>query len=292
MLNPNKPALKKLFLIFSFLILVTLSFGQDSFIQGRIINSENYKAVTSVKVIRMDSLFDVSSDKNGFFKIQVPPKGKTSLLFSHPDFILQTLEITPEFTKTPILIKLVPTETTQAVSPLNNYKNTLAFAPVELLFLGLTFEYERRITPVHAVGSYATAFLNQGFWMVSSDTRLRGVKLEPFYRYYVRSGNRDIGFGQVKLVYANFIIDRENYNGNTSKPAQAYGVGLAWGWKILHSLLPRHSIEIVLGAKFVPFITEDENINQLIKNYRRGYWWNIIGPGAFFDVKFTLGGIF
>lgn len=116
----------------------------------------------------MDSLSDVSSDKNGFFKIQIPPKGKTSLLFSHSDFILQTLEITPELTKTPILINLVPTETTQLQLDISTYKNTFAFAPVELLFLGLTFEYERRIAPMHAVGSYATALLNQGFWMVNS----------------------------------------------------------------------------------------------------------------------------
>lgn len=125
------------------------------------------------------------------------------------------------------------------------------------------------------------------------DVRLKGVKLEPFYRFYVRSDDKDIGFGQVKLVYANFTINEEDYNNNViSTPAQGFGIGLAWGWKIMHSKFPRHSIEIVLGAKFVPFITKDEEFNQLIKDFRREYWWNVVGPGAVFDIKFTLGGIF
>lgn len=285
--------MRKFFLFVIILLPVLGLLGQNAIIQGRILNNNNNTAISSVKVIRLDSLYDTSSDEKGFFEIVVPKGEKIELLFSHPDYVLLTKDIKADLIKTPLLIKLHPNIYAEHDSGKMIYMNMLAFAPVELLFLGLTFEYERRITLNHAVGSYATAMLNQGLWMINSDIRLKGIKLEPFYRFYVRDDEKDIGFVQVKIVYANFTINDQNYSAPTTvTPAQGFGFGLAWGWKFMHGRFPRHSLELVLGAKFVPFITEDESMNELIKNYRREYWWNVVGPGAVFDIKFTLGGIF
>lgn len=288
--------MRKFFLVVILLLPSLGLLGQNTIIQGRILNSNNNTAISSVKVIRLDSLYDTSSDEKGFFEIRVPKSDKIEILFSHPDYVLLTKDIRPELLKTPLLIKLQPKLSADLDSTLKSYKNMLAFAPIEMLFLGLTFEYERRITLRHAVGSYATGLLNQGAWMLnanSSGITLKGIKIEPFYRFYIRDDYKDIGFVQVKLVYANFTINDHHY----SQPAivtlaQCFGIGVAWGWKFMHSRFPRHSLELVLGAKFVPFITEDESMNELIKNYRREYWWNVVGPGAVFDIKFTLGGIF
>lgn len=285
-----KKIIPAIFILFFFLPF----YGQTTLIQGRIINKETGEPVSAVKIIRVDSLYDVRSDKNGFFNISLPEKKKTKILFSHPQYLLFTKEIKPELVNAPILVSLNPVYMVNKDSIHRiQYKNTLSFAPVELLFLGLTFEYERTITNKHGVGGYATVLINRRFWMFNDNISLTGFKLEPYYRYYLWTNQRTAGFAQVKMIYANFIVYEDVvYNEIKETPSQAFGLGIAWGWKIFHPKLKRHTIQLVVGAKFVPIVSNTDELNDIFGGYQTEYWWDLVGPGSIVDVKFTLGGIF
>ena len=263
-------------------------------IQGQTINNETGEPVAGVKIIRADSLFDVNSDESGFWRISLPEKRNSSLLFSHPGYQLFSKEIVPEKVYAPVTIKLIQTYAVSGDSIYHiPYKNNLSIAPVELLFLAVTLEYERTLPQKHAVGGYATALINRSFWMFDDNISLVGFKIEPYYRYYVWSKQRTAGFAQAKLVYANFVVHDDNgYPEPTDTYSQAFGIGLAWGWKIFPSKLKRHTIQLVLGARFVPMVSNTDELNDIFNSYQAEYWWDLVGPGSIIDVKFTLGGLF
>lgn len=294
--------MKKLHLIVILFLLSFYSLAQNKLIEGKIINGSNNYPVPFVKVIRLDSLFDVKSDKNGFFKISIPEAGKVKLLFSHPEYSLLTKEIIPKQVNAPLLITLNQTEQKKD-SVLSHYKNMVSYFPLELLNGSIGLRYERFINLKHSVGLHVSTYLfgfihpfplgyNYGY-----EANFTGFKFGPFYHYYLWHAKSRAGFIEIKPLvgYFHFYNLSKNYSSARIYEDQNYwlaGGSTAFGL-LFNPKGGRVAICLSIGyqffpVKFNPSVPTAEGYSYEYNNS----WWFWGGPGSYIEFKFSVGGLF
>lgn len=294
--------MKHFLLIVNLLAFSLLSHSQNIDIQGKILSDKSKLPVPSVKVIRLDSLFDVQSDRNGFFKIAVPETGKTSLLFSHPDFVLLTKEINPEQIHAPLMISLIPI-IKKSDSLVFKYRKAVSFMPVELLNGAIAFRYEHFLQPKNSMGLNASFYVFGFIHPVSPvvyynyDADFKGIKLGLFYRYYLWRNNDNGGFVEIRpqAGYFNFTYKgKKSTSSIVYEPEQLLIIGGSTAFGL--SFIPggkRVIVNLSLGFQYFPAHFEGSIPDEYghSSDFNNG-WWKWGGPGSYIEFKLSVGGLF
>ena len=183
-------------------------------------------------------------------------------------------------------------------------KNALSLSLLELYRGGIGVRYERFIKIKQSIGLHFTYYLfGWGYDTYSSGvfgldklpaSHFTGFKMAPFYRYYFFRNNRKGLYFEVKMLTGYFDFSELFYvdydDGEYfSENFWSFGGGVSVG----HSLEFKNSMAVInlsVGLQYFPMnVPETMNYGNLeVSND----WWKILGPGAIFELKLTIGGIF
>ena len=279
------------------------AFKENKLLKGKIYDKYRSEPLDSATIRLENKQIIAYSDKSGDFAVGVPLSSE-KLIVSHPDF--QTNIVPIKFRKwnnRETIVKLDRINFHREDSLWKVYKNMLAFAPQELITGAVGLRYERFIKIKHAVGLHTSVYLHgRGYGLFSSGiSKFTGIKLAPFYRYYVWRNMNNSGFIEGKLVSGYFdchelyyAMKYDDRRGEfASEQFWSFGIGVAWGWSII---LPRtkHGIfNISAGLQAFPM-----HVPNTIQGVHYGTlevennWWYLFGPGSVVEVKIAFGGIF
>lgn len=301
-------------LLLLFLFLSSGLIAQTKIIQGDLYDKQTNAPIEGAKIIRTDTLLSATSLKSGKFAIVLPINYSDQLIITHPNYEPFGLDVKPYMELQEINIGLVSTNpkskdisrsvTSPSSSP-SPYKNNLSLAPVELIFSTITVSYERFLPKKQSVGLMTSIYINRGgnvfFYNNGSfigDHLLNGFQAIPFYRYYFSNDDHTGPFVQAKFMVGYFDVSN-TYSGNYSYSGGYFwtgGAGIAFGVKIKHRKFPRNTLELTMGIKYLPIT------NTAVERYFYDELptpgggeissWYIASPGAIFDIKFIVGGIF
>jgi len=287
----------------------SLTIGQERVVNGIVINSFTKNGVENVNVFEPRfGNFD-KTDSAGHFKIEFPKKSR-KLLFTKSDFYSLNYRCQPGIHRRDlIVVKLKPLNFKEIDTIRKSYKNILTLSINEFLTGAVALSYERFIGKKQSVGLHTSVYLygfnNLLLDLGSDPVSYKGIKLAPFYRFYmVRSNNH--GFfieGKIPFGYFNFSSLTYWYHGDSNSknfPQNFWTIGgtLAAGWmfRLGHS---HHGVgNVSLGCQFFPMdVPTDINLEQgapgrLVTYSLNKAWWYATGPGSVVEIKFALGGIF
>lgn len=112
-----------------------------------------------------------------------------------------------------------------------------------------------RLQYEHPLNNRVTVGGNVNYYLVN----WKGPIMEPFFRFYNKSGNEDGFFGQVKLGYGNLTTayDASVAQYVINKRMNTFGAGLGYGYKYLFD--DRFIVETFLGVRYYSYIPTQFN---------------------------------
>lgn len=255
--------------------------------------------MSGVVISCCDSITMAKTDTKGKFKIRFPKDAK-QLQFSYPGYETFTYHLRkhPELTKKEINLVC----DTGDIKRLRVKKNIIAFAPIELINLTTTLQYERSVIRIHSIGILLGLYYNSK-QLIYQDPVYTGIKIAPFYRFYAWRNNYNGGFFQVKFLVGYFQLDKIGYLNEDNgfyihDKFWSFGAGMAWGWAWFP--YKKMAMNLSVGFQFFP-MKSPNSIEKNGQNYIRGQNtaflfpkdpWYFGGPGSAIEIKFTIGGIF
>ncbi len=163
--------------------------------------------------------------------------------------------------------------------------------------MAIATRYERFLTPNHSIGLH-TSYYIRGSGSVTSIgynygdyntvATYTGLKMAPFYRVYPLRKNAFGLFLDAKIPFGYFNFNTREYRYDQYS-FWTVGFGISAG---IMSRLPKSNhgvINFSIGYQYFP-IVEPKWLNAY--GYSIIDWWTKAGPGAHFEVKLTIGGIF
>lgn len=135
--------------------------------------------------------------------------------------------------------------------------------------------------------------------------KYKGFKLSPFYRFYpIRKASFGL-FADAKFSFGYIHFSELDYHyGSNSYPRKyinysfwTYRGGISAGIMFKLPKTDHGIINISLGYQYFPIdvpetIQMEVSDETVITLQTDTYWWYLFGPGAYFDFKITIGGIF
>ncbi len=178
----------------------------------------------------------------------------------------------------------------------------MAVAVNELINGAIALRYQRYFWFKHAIGIQSSYyFRGRGPTFYSGTAEYKGIKIAPYYRFYIERKMTNSFFveGKViggyfdfsKLIYAYSVDNRYYESKNIEFSSFGFGAGIGFS-----RLLPRTRngfISVTVGYQYFPMqvpstMWSDKYGTIGVQNN----WWYIIGPGSFFEIKLIFGGIF
>ena len=280
------------------------AYKENSLVVGEVVDYHKGKPIESAIIRMEDNKIVAYSNQKGQFKAAVP-KTNRALIVNHdlfePKMVPVRLEDKGPFE---IKIKLQKSVLTEADTSWKNRNNILLFSVLELFNGGIGLRYERFVKPKHAIGIHATGYFFGVSWPyhfgTMDDNRFHGLKLAPFYHFYVLRTISFAGYAEIKPLIAYFdfySLDyaRDNapeYEYNTSATFWTGGISAAWGW-LFFPRRSNYTIGLSLGFQFMPWKVPDTIIDENGVTWELNKaWWYFGGPGSLLEFKFMLGGIF
>lgn len=279
--------------------------SQDKRVWGKVIVSTSQDVLKGVKIYTSDSTVVAYSKAFGKFSIVLP--GQTdSIIFSFSKFQSYIYEFPEVGESGPILVCLEPVN---CGSFPKLKKNTIAFAPTELVNKKISLMYERFVTRKHSVGIFNDAYINSHTVLYKTPV-YNGYKMELFYRYYPFRNN---GFGtyvQGKVMWGYFDVedipyyrtDYHSYNTEIGVSNQFYTGGFGFCGGITWYPANKLYISISAGLQYFP-MNVPKTIEFENQTYNLGISsgsllvfvtnpWYVTGPGCINEIKILFGGIF
>lgn len=280
------------------------AYRENMLIIGEVVDYYKGKPVEGAIIRMEDNKIIAYTNIEGDFKTSVPRTNRTLIvnreLFA-PEIVPVNLDGKGDYE---LRVKLKKSILTKADTAWKDRKNLLTFSVLELLNGGIGLRYERFIKRKHSVGLHATSYFF-GFswpmlWHTMDDNRFTGIKVAPFYHFYVLKHPGFAGYAEIKPIIAYFdfySLDyamkyEPEYEKNVSTYFWTGGIGVAWGW-LFFPHRSNFTVGLSLGLQIfpwnVPETITDENGSTWEINKT---WWYFGGPGGVFEFKFTIGGIF
>lgn len=300
----KKLALSTIILLGS-LITGSVSYGQEKQVKGTVFNKITHEPVQSVKVLEVKDGNVSFTDSTGFFSVISESKSR-EFIFSHIDYDTLLFKYPRGYPKKKLKIGMTPVNLYEHDTIWIKHKNAVSFSPLELAAGAVAFRYERFLKLKQSVGIH-TSFYLYGYmnFIVASgyhDVAFKGLKAAPFYRYYpIRKVS--YGFfveGKIPVGYFDFsqLIYGYRNTGALNFPQTFWtaGVGAAIGWLFRLGKTNHGMANLSLGLQYFPLNipkTRQGIINgEKVSLGQNNEWWYVTGPGAVFEFKFTIGGIF
>ena len=280
------------------------AYKENTLIVGEVVDYHKGKPVEGAIIRMEDNKIVAYSNSEGDFKTAVPKTNRT-LIVNHELFAPKVVPVKLNDKGIyELKIKLEKSVLTKADTAWKARKNILTFSVLELLNGGIGLRYERFIKQKHSIGLHATSYFF-GFswpmlWHTMDDNRFHGIKVAPFYHFYVLKYPGFAGYAEIKPIIAYFdfySLDyaRKNYpeyEKNVSTNFWTGGIGVAWGW-LFFPHRSNFTIGLSLGVQILSWnvpgtITDDNGVTWELNKT----WWYFGGPGGILEFKFTIGGIF
>ena len=184
-----------------------------------------------------------------------------------------------------------------------SYKNVIGILPLELVTGSIGLMYLRFIKPRHSVGIYSSVYLF-GYGHTpfgGGNSKFKGFKLAPFYRYYVWRKTKTGGFIQGKAIIGYFNFHQLYYAWDVDSRYGEYrseqfwnaGFSVAWGFSFKLPRFTHGVFELTAGYQYftmsVPPTTHSDQYGILEVD---SLWWYLFGPGSMVEIKLIFGGIF
>lgn len=279
--------MKKHFILILLLFISFGLFGQNRSAKGYVLDKDSRAAIKGAEVRVKDEKTMALTNESGEFIVEVPMKSyKEGENYAEKRLENDSLFLT--------------------------YKNAVSISLIEFFAVGLGLRYERILTPKHALGMHATYYFYgispnhyDIFGEYQAESEYTGIKLVPFYRFYLK-GQKAVGFfldAKIPFGYFDFekiVYANENFKhlGSTriSPNFWTWGFGASIGIK---ARMAKHGfINFSVGGQYFPMVDIPESIPKEVGNGEyisfkpNSDWWNHVGPGAYVEVKLTIGGIF
>ena len=311
--------MKKQFILFLFLMLAFGLYAQKQ-ASGYVLDKDSHAALEGVE-IRVEGEKNMAlTNKNGEFAVEVL-RGRRRLIFSKDNYTPVRYSLKPGFQRGKIRIYLESDKPVNAYSRkrLTNdslfptFKNAVSISIIEFFAVGIGLRYERFLTKKHAVGLHATYYFNglspsnyadqSGY---QSRATYTGVKMQPFYRFYpIRQKAKGL-FLEAKIPFGYFDFDKITYRYRTTTHLTQSISPKFWTWGFgfsvgLMARIPgsKHGlVNFSLGYQYFPLVDVPKSIpravsmGSTINLTADTSWWYSVGPGSYFEVKLTFGGIF
>ncbi len=193
------------------------------------------------------------------------------------------------------------------------FKNAVSISILEFFAVGVGLRYERFLAKKHAVGLHASYYfygLSPSNYSDPSGYQSRatytGFKMQPFYRFYpVRQKAKGL-FLEAKIPFGYFDFDKITYRYRTTTHLTQSISPKFWTWGFgfsvgLMARIPgsKHGlVNFSLGCQYFPMVDVPKSIprevsmGSTINLTADTSWWYLLGPGSYFEVKLTFGGIF
>lgn len=308
-------------LILLLFIMVSVGLHAQKTATGYVLDKDSHAALEGVKVQVEGEKNMAITNKNGEFAVEVL-KGRRKLVFSKDNYTPLTYSLKPGFQRGKIRMYLESYKAVNAYSKkrlekdslFSTFKNAVSLSIIEFFAVGIGLRYERFLAQKHAVGLHATYYFNGistnhygdmggGYTIKSTYT---GYKIVPFYRYYL-SRKKTMGFFlDAKIPFGYFDFDKLVYRYRTSSHLDISTSPSFWTWGFgvsvgIMTRMPgtKHGvINFSLGYQYFPMADVPKSIPREVSGgtfiplETETNWWKGAGPGASFEVKFTIGGIF
>lgn len=266
-------------------------------LEGKVINSNLKSQVKEATVRLKDGQSIAFTDWTGDFKAVIP--GNTdSLVITSPGFQDRHMKV-----QRIMVAKMIPDGMNEKDIFHDSYKNTLSLSLLEFANGAVAFRYERFLLTYHSTGIHSTFYFfnhseegrSGGLYSGGGDSYVAysefdGIKIAPFYRYYLWRNLHLGGFLEAKPMVGYSSFPHLDYQPDISSEVPVtfwtFGFGLAFGMMIVP---PGHIVSnLSIGYQYFPMnVNETPDMPPLDDD-----WWYKLGPGAYFELKFTVGGIF
>ncbi len=314
--------MKEQFVLSLLLFLCLQGYTQERLAKGFVLDKESHAALEGVDIWVEGEAEKAITNERGEFVIQVD-KGYPFLIISKDTYENLRYKLKAGFQHKPARIYLEPVNYTKNVERDQQYKDSLFFlyknavslSINEFLQIGLGLRYERFIVPKHSLGLHATYyFCGRSLSAYTSgltydiEVKYVGFKAAPFYRFYVSRKHTKGLFVDAKIPFGYFSFNdleyRYSYYHDSHRYKYIYHSFWTWGGGISLGFMSRvgkknHGfINISVGYQYFPMakppeaLYEETSGGHIIKYETDVDWWSLTGPGAKFECKFTLGGVF
>lgn len=306
--------MKILSITFFLMLLSICMVSQDRVIKGYAYDNKSGLLIKGarLKFENLDTI--IISNQFGTFSINVP-KQTNKLLIAIEGYEAENIPLTKDNQEQPIWIGFQSSGKSKSIKSSSTknhayrqFKNSITLSPLELVTGAVAIRYERKLAKKHSTGLHASFYLfgRNPFTMGSEHdyyVKYQGFKLSPFYRFYPTKSTGLFIDAKIPFGYIHFS-ELDYHYGSNSYPRKyieyntwTYGVGISVGFAFKLPKSEHGVINLSIGYQYFP-IDVPETIQMEVSDETTitlqtdTYWWYLFGPGARFDFKFTIGGIF
>lgn len=310
--------------LFLLVLLYFSGIGQDRRARGYVLDSQSHASIDSAMVIVYDTSIYTYTDYDGYYSISIPKK-RRHLDISHQEYESKRIMLGPGFQHKKINVYLRSNAFLEQEAMMQklqdsavlNAKNVLSLSLVEILAVAIGIRYERFVVSNHSLGLHTSWYVSGHNFSFGSEYNLyayyNGFKAVPFYRFYpIRSAKVGLFLeGKLPFGFFDFSTYEYHYSSNDNQKMDyaysfwTWGAGLSVGVMVGGSKIQKDfykrakpTFNFSLGYQYFPMVKPPKYLYRQInpefslKYYTSTGWWDVIGPGAYFEVKITIGGIF
>jgi len=307
--------MKNWFLALLFPMLCLQSYSQNKIARGYVLDAHTKAPIDSAIVAVYDTAIYTYTDVTGYFSIQTP-KRRRHLDISHQEYEGKRIILGPGFQQRKTRIYLQSNQYLEQIaihqlksdSVFLSHKNTLSLSLIELLSVAIAIRYERFLSLRQSLGMHCSWYVYGFKFNLGSEYDLyanyNGFKAAPFYRFYpIRKASVGLFIeGKIPFGYFDFNeYEYHYYSNDNQKRSYAYsfwtwGFGVSIG--VMRPLSRNGVISLSMGFQYFPMVEPPEYLYRQVtpettlEYYTNTDWWYMPGPGSFYDLKLTIGGIF
>jgi len=291
--------------------------AQERITKGQVLDEYSKEGVDSALVEVYDTNIFVYTLKSGEFNIMLP-KRRRHLYVSKEGYEDRKIILGPGFQHKVTKIYLqsqkgiekASRDRQEADSLFLSHKNVLSLSLIELLSVAIALRYERFISFRHSAGIHVSFYVYGFKPSMGSEFDIHvtyhGIKPVPFYRFYPLRKKTDGVFIEAKIPFGYFSFSELQYRYSTSSNRKLSISHSFWTWGLGVSLgvsrkMPRTShgvINLSIGYQYFPIVEpteyqyEEVGEGTILTYTTETDWWYMPGPGSYFELKFTIGGVF
>jgi len=312
-----------LLLLFSY-----FGFSQNKIAKGYVLDEQSRAPIDSAIVAVYDTAIYTYADVTGYFSLQIP-KRRRHLDITHRNYQSKRIMLAPGFQHRNTKVYLKSNRVREVETKIQHekdssflsFKNAISLSLVELLSVAIAVRYERFLSLKQSLGIHSSFYIYGFKPNMGSEYELyvnyNGIKVAPFYRFYpIRKANVGLFLeGKIPFGYFNFNdYEYHRHSSDNQKLSYEYsfrtwGFGISLGVMLKGQGLPRSDpyksrlvFNFSIGYQYFPMVEPPEKIyrevsigtpHQTTLTYKTSTgWWHETGPGSYFDLKITIGGIF
>lgn len=280
------------------------AYDENKLVKGLVEDDVHKEPIANAEIRLENNMIVAYSNLEGKFSVGVP-NSNNNLIINHPDFKTLVFPLRQLNKRTPYPeIRMTRKIPVKKDTVWQNWNNHLSWTINEMFSGGFGAEYERFLGFRHSLGLHGTYYFH-GFafpipFSGGSSINYKGIKLSPFYRFYVWRQFQKGGYAEAKLTTGYFDFSRLQYDSREGPYGDyiatnfwSFGLGIAWGWYIRPRKIDHLLFDISVGFQYLSMKVPESIESEYYGTYHvDDTWWYVTGPGSVLEIKVRIGGIF